>query len=203
MITDSLTDPKSHNPDEYLYIAHSVDGFHTEFDAFNVRQVMEHLTTPDTYFSVSLIGKSEGELVEQFGWKHLDSFDQTVGHTFVGFLLQPDEIKIPIAWNCDLGSPRSQSELKEFVQEHWGKKRSLYQLITESVGSGREFPYNELIVEGSPGSIVGVYYFDIHGQMSFEEQGEKLHGITKQLGYDLPLIEIVHEPVGIIILGQE
>lgn len=200
-IVESLTDPKKHDPNEYMYICHSIQCYRAgELDEFGVRAIMEHLTSTDNYFSACLLGRSEGRLVKEFGWDYPPTIEQTATHTFVGFLLQPQdefdaECRIPIAWNCDLGSPMNQEELRAYVKQYQGKKRSLYQLMTQSLGACREFPRNELIVQGTPESIVGIFYVDVRGEKTFREDGESLSAQTnKVLGRELPLIEIVHEP---------
>jgi hypothetical protein len=200
-IVESLTDPQEHDPSEYLYIGHSVQCYKAgELDEFGVNAILEHLTSTDNYFSACLLGKSEGRMVNEFGWDFPHTIEQTATHTFVGFLLQPqDEIdaewRIPIAWNCDLGSPMDQTELRTYVDQYRGQKRSLYQLMTQSLGASRELPRNELIVQGTPESIVGVFYVDVRGQKNFKEDGEALSAQTNDvLGRELPLIEIVYEP---------
>ena len=89
--------------------------------------------------------------MRKFEWDYPHTFDQTATHTFIGFLIDPKYgYNVPIAWNSDLGSPMNQKELRRHVQQYRDKKRSLYQLLTQSLGSSRELPRNELIVEGTP-----------------------------------------------------
>ncbi len=189
-MTTYLTNPKEHDPNEFIYIAHSVQG--NKPKNLDISDIVSHIRDPAEFYSASLIGRSKARLVRKFGWTHLPEFCQTGTHTFVGLLIAPQtEGNVYVAWNCDLGSPTNQDELRDFAQKNRGKKRPLYQLLNNSLGSGRDFKYNELVVRGDPDSVVGVFYNSIPGNRDFRAEGETvLKDVVGLLGREVPLVEI-------------
>jgi hypothetical protein len=119
--------------------------------------------------------------------RHEGGVSHTTFFGVTGFIVEPalDEL-VCIAWNCDLGSPDRQEELRLFVAEHGGKRRPPHMLLRETAAY-----HNEMIIRGHPGTgIRGIVYVEGLG----ERDAEKYYYIAeKATGKNIPVIKLPKE----------
>lgn len=179
---ETLTNPKEHNEDNYVYIVHS-----TDLD--NVEGAIKKIKNPENHFSASLIGKLPKEEAKEKLSYH-GGVEQTETFYPVGLIVspaEPDDIKV--AWNCDLGVPTDQEELKEWVKEHEGKRKPPVSLLTQSVGS---IPYNEMVIQGDEKTeIQGIFY-----KPYAESQAERIKTLLEEKNYDDVELIPIHDSKG-------
>ncbi len=193
MFKEILTDPKEHDPNNFIYLVHSFinispdpdDGIPTQ----KVYDTIDRIMSPGKFYSASLIGRLDRESAKQrFNWD--SEINQLGTYGLVGIIIEPPKDEsIQIAWNCDVGSPSNQEEFKKFVTKHYGKIKYPLILLTETVGL-----YNELILEGGGTKIKGVFYkyLDTPDSNDYnKDKAEQLRDIISKVVQDeVPIIKI-------------
>lgn len=188
MFKKILTNPKEHNPDDFVYLVHGLMDW--DFSGLTSQEMEDHVSkirNPNQFYSASMIARLNGESAKRrIGW-HDGSISQTSTFGLVGLILGPaDDTIIQIAWNCDIGSPHDPSELGRFVQKHKGKIRYPLTLLTQTKGS----PYNELILRGDERTdIKGVFYTPINPK---EERNGKILAeiVSEVMQSEVPVIQL-------------
>ena len=195
MIQKSLTAPKLHNPNNFVYLAHAFMNWdRSDISHQETRERVDRIKDPTQLYRASLVGKLDGETSKKrIGWHGGDIY--RVG-TFsdVGIITNPmTEMPIKIAWNCDLGSPLDPSDLEKFVQEHKGKVRYVHELLTKNKGDPRA--YNEIILRGTQQTQVqGVFYRE--GSSITQSDGRRLGEIVSEImGVTMPVIALPDIPL--------
>ncbi len=189
MIKRLLTDPREHNPDDFVYLVHGfLGGFSREtlIDRINI------IRTKGLFYRASLITHlDEKSAKERLGWPRGEVYQLgTFGN--IGLILDPAyDSLVRVAWNCDLGSPTGQENLREFVRKHSGKIRHPLTLLTDTQGPSN-IKYNELILEGDEKTAVkGVFY-----RPESEYKGKQLGDIVSELMQsEVPVIGLPDVPI--------
>lgn len=178
MYREILTNPKRHNPDNFIYLVHGMMGEDENYSFQIVKETINKIKDPAQFYRASLICNLKPENTKE-------KIVQLGIFGLVGFIINPMvEELIQIAWNCDLGGPEDQESLRYYVEIHKGKIRQPSTLLTET----RE--HNELIVKGDKKtSIRGVFYKDVSKEA--EKIGESLERKARKiLRHKIPIVKI-------------
>lgn len=124
-----LTDPVSHNENNFTYIVHGI--IRDNPKTFHMK--LSRIMSPNSHYRASLIGKRSG-------LSRTDMFGK------LGIIIEPTKNgQIRIAWPFDIGSPnKGDDELRKFVRKYdlWLRRRSPEDLLSGPL-------YNELIIRGN------------------------------------------------------
>lgn len=210
MYCANLTNPKLHDPANFVYIVHgimdygpyllknkksSLEGIEIDLteisDVVKMHYVLQKIRDPEDFYSASLVGRlSASRAKEILSWgggelSHLATFGN------FGFIMKPEDTDIWVAWHSDIGVPRDKQERKEFAQKFQGRKKSVYDLMTKPLEqSNSDVTHNELLIKGNPSvEIVGLFY------KSFGKKSERKGKISAQIALDtlkkeIPIIRI-------------
>lgn len=191
MFKESLTEPKQHNPNDFIYLVHGLldwngNGIFTQ----EIKDKVSRIRDPNQFYRASMIAHLNGESAKQrIGWRGGEVCQiGTFGN--VGFIVDPAyDGLVQIAWNCDLGSPWDPKELKKYVQEHKGKIRYPLTLLTQTKGDD-SIKYNELILKGDTRtSINGVFFRSMNSKTEYE--GRQLGDVVSEIMQtEIPVIEL-------------
>lgn len=190
MFKKSLTEPKEHNPNDFIYLVHGfLDWNGNGISHQEMKDKVNRVIDPNQFYRASMIAHLDGESAKQrIGW-HGEVYQMgTFGN--VGLIVDPTyDTLIQIAWNCDLGSPCDPKELEKFVQEHKGKIRYPLVLLTLTKGPD-DIKYNELILKSDAGtSVKGVFYKPFDSKT--EHKGRQLRDVVGELMQsEVPSIEL-------------
>ena len=164
MFKKVLTDPKEHNPNDFVYLVHGIldyngNGIAPEDIKYKVKKVR----TLGEFYRTSLVGHMDKDsAIKRVGWHGGELYSMfTFGD--VGLIINPaSDDNILVAWYCGIGSLNEPEKLREFVVQHEGKVRSPLCLFTKSLKVDDDVRRdNELILEGHPKTeIRGVFYRD-------------------------------------------
>lgn len=180
-ITEILTKP-AEGLNNFVYIVHGLIDWH---DGREMEERVKKILDSDGYCA-SLIGHLDPEIAE----KHLDGYRGEVHHVqtlgTIGLIVRPQSDEdIKIAWNRDVGSPDGPAELKKFVELHEGKRKTPFQLLTQT-----KLLYNELIIKsGRKPEIEGVFYQEEVPRAKYEATvlSEIVERITHK---EVPIVKI-------------
>ncbi len=191
MFTEILTNPKEHDPNNFIYLVHGINnGINSIMNEETIKKVTR-IKNPNEYYRASLVGKLNEETAkEMFGLNQ--EIYQIGTYTNIGLIIKPpNDSIIQIAWNCDIGSPLNQEELKCFVKKHRGKIKYPLELLIGTKNSPNEplINYNEIILKGDPNTrIVGIFY---RQSLILKDEGERLRRIvSKVIKENVSLIEL-------------
>lgn len=183
MFKEILTDPSVHDPENFIYLIHGM----VDSSEIVMRYNLNMITDPGYFFSASLIGRLDSKTGKtMFGYDR--EISQLVTFGDIGMIIRPvDDNVIYIAWNCDLGSPVGNDELKAFAEEHKGKIRPALTLLTETKGYP-SVKLNHLIVRGNEkNELQGVFY----RREGSKKDAEMLIEMARDIiGYEGPLIQL-------------
>jgi len=190
MFKKILTDPREHNPNDFIYLVHSfLDWNGNGISPQEMKDRVNRVKDPNQFYRASMIAHLEGESAKQkIGW-HGGVYQMgTFGN--IGIILDPAyDGLVQIAWNCDLGSPWDPKELEKFVQEHKGKIRCPLTLLTQTKGLN-DIKYNELILQGNKDTAVKGVFFRPQDSKT-EYKGKQLREIVSELMQsEVPVIEL-------------
>ena len=196
MFKKSLTEPKEHNPNDFIYLVHGLlDWNRNGISPQEMKDKVNKVRDPNQFYRASMIAHLDGESAKQrIGWHGGEVYQMgTFGK--VGVIVDPayDDL-VQIAWNCDLGSPLNPKELERFVQEHKGKIRHPLTLLTQIKGLDN-IKYNELILKGDENTdIKGVFFRPQDSKTEYK--GKQLGEIVSELIQDeVPVIELPAIPI--------
>lgn len=190
-----LTNPAEHDANNFVYIVHGIitPGFGKENITYGIaymqaEEKIRRFNSPDEFFRASLIGRLDARTAKEKRYWHGGEISETGIFGSAGIIIEPalDEL-VEIAWNCDLGSPPGQEELKLFVARNRMKRRPPQNILGNTKG-----PYNEMIIRGHAGTEVkGIVYMEGIG----EQEAQKLRYIAeKATGRKLPVIALPQKP---------
>ena len=136
MYKKCVTDPAQHDENNFVYIVHgmiSPDG--KGLTSMDIEKKIRRFSNPGEFYRASLIGQLDAENAkEKVSW-HGGGLSHTEFFGAAGLIVEPvlDEL-VCIAWNCYLGSPPEQEELKAYVAMHNRKRRWPSLLLMETKG---------------------------------------------------------------------
>lgn len=196
MFKEILTNPKEHNPNDFIYLVHGLlDWNGNGISHQEMKDKVNRVRNPDQFYRASMIAHLGGESAKQrFGWHGGELYQMgTFGN--MGVIVDPasDDL-VQIAWNCDLGSPWDSKELEKYVQEHKGKIRYPLTLLTQTKGP-EDIKYNELILKGDENTIVkGVYFRSQDSETEYK--GKQLGEIVSELMQkEVPIVALPAVPI--------
>lgn len=187
MFKEILTNPRNHNPCNFIYIVHAINDRYSEMgvNELHIREKIRQIRSENYYYCGSLVGKLCIETARRMfdKYKCNSPISQTDTNGPIGLILDiPDDDVIRIASTSDLNSPDKEKELRGFVIHYKGKKEQPLKLLCMSEGTefgSRE--YNEMILKGHPATdISGVFYQDTDSKI--ETDGKFLGKMISQLG---------------------
>ena len=112
----------------------------------------------------------------------------TFGHT--GLIIEPSHSDlVKIAWNCDLGSPAEQDDLRQYIQTHRGKIRYPLLLLTKTIGP-EGLNYNELILQGDEKTLIRGVFSRFRDSKTSYEASQLREVVGEVTGNNVPLIEL-------------
>lgn len=193
-----LTDPKEHDPNNFIYFIHGTLFSVTSRLEERLEEITSRITNPSLYYRCSVVASlTSDSSKEKFGYetgiKHLATYNQ------YGLIVEPDsDDVIRIAWNHDLESPLDPKELTEFVAEHDGKQKSLLTLLTETHGVHGP-SYNELILMGNQKTRIAGVFKQVSGIELLDGRtgGEAQllsQYVRKKFGDGIPIIQLPDSP---------
>ena len=195
MFKELLTEPKEHNPNDFIYLVYSLIDLHgNSISPQKMRDKVNRVRDPNQFYSASMIAHLDKESAKKrIGYIREVYQIGTFGD--IGIIVDPaynDLVKI--AWNCDLGSPLDPKELENFVQEHKGKIKNPLTLLTQTRGPAG-FKYNELILKGDENTVVkGVFFKPQYSRTEYE--GKQLGAIVSEIMQsEVPIIELPATPI--------
>jgi len=201
MFKKILTDPKKHDSENFVYIAHGLMNNFSNY-ARCAKASIKQIQSPDHLYHASMIGKLSGETAKQ-EWGYCGGEISQLG-TFGAIGLIVDLAKdnlVRISWNSDIGSPSEQEELKQFVRQYQGRMKTPFSLLTNTVGRD-DIKYNELVIVGHKRTnITGIF----HKYPVLEEEARLLgQEISELVQKDVPLIELpgLDNKIGISLLEE-
>ena len=188
MFSEVLTNPNRHDPNDFVYITHSIFNWDRENYDFNRNDLKERIgrvKDPSQYYSASLIGYMSPEVaLTKFGYDK--SIEQLTTFGQAGLILNPPEESVCISWNCDLGRPLEPYKFNKWVKKHTGKVRSPKKLLTKTWFG----LHNEMVIHGDYRTAIGgIFYLD-------DEKGPKefvsmLKKMTDEISQSsVPLISV-------------
>ena len=199
-----LTDPKLHDPANFIYVvcgiidykalseAHSVD----VFDKNAVHLALQKVRNFRDFYSASLVGKLDSSRAkETLDWSN-GELSQLATFGNLGLIIKPEDTDVWVAWNSDIGTPGCKEERIPFVQKHKGKRKSVYDLMTDALKvSNPSVSYNELVIQGNPNVDITGLFYKTPCRSKLERQIKTVSQIVMDaLKEELPIIEIP-EPV--------
>jgi len=188
-ITNALTDPRKHNPDDFIYIVSgmSIDvDKPKDIDLIGLKRRIERIKNPYMFYSGSLIGCLDEEATKR-RLIHYQKVNQTGTFGDVGLILNPAEEDIYVAWNCDLGSPTETKSLNDFAIKNRGKIKTPFELLTKTVGP-ENLKCNELVLHGNPGrEIQGVF---VRGKRGIDKAASLAELVNMRENKDIPIIHL-------------
>jgi len=178
MFKIKLTDPKEHNPEDFVYLVHGLHNWHGD-EKFSFDQIQDRISNvqdPTQFYRASMIGHLDEEAAKKRFIYH-GKISQLATFGNVGLILNPaHDGLVYVAWNCDLGSPGDHEELKKFAEKHKDKVRAPFSLLIETI-EHEYVKYNEMIVKGHPDTEVqGVFYQGLNQET--EKEGKRLADIV-------------------------
>lgn len=188
MFKEVLTDPKNHDPNNFVYITHSLVNWVNEDLNLNTRVSLIFFIIsfmPTQNYSASLIGRMPQEIaLVNFGYGK--KIEQLATFFWAGLILKPPEESIYVAWNCDLGRPTNPIKFNKWAEKHKGKIRSPKTLLTKS---WFDF-HNEMVIHGDERTLIdGVFYLNNGNEP--KEFGYTLKRITEEMTQkEIPIIPI-------------
>jgi len=196
MFKESITEPKEHNPNDFIYLVHGLlDWNGNGISPQEMKDKVNRVRDPNQSYRASMVSHLDGESAkERIGW-HGGGVYQMGTFGNVGVIVDPAyDGLVQIAWNCDLGSPWDPKELEKYVQEHKGKIRYPLTLLTQTKGP-EDIKYNELILKGDENTAVkGVFYRPQDSKT--EHKGKQLGEVVSELMQsDVPVIEFPAVPI--------
>ncbi len=191
MFKEVLTNPKKHNPNDFIYLVHSfLDWNGNGISHQEMEDKVNRVRDPNQFYRASIIAHLDGESAKQkIGWYGGEVYQMgTFGN--IGIIVDPAyDGLVQIAWNCDIGSPWDPKKLEKYVQEHKGKIRYLLPLLTETKGED-SIKYNELILRGDKETVVKGVFFRSQDSKT-EHKGRQLGEIVSDLMQtEVPVIEL-------------
>lgn len=191
MFKKSLTEPKEHNPNDFIYLVHGlIDYGGNGITPEDIEEKIGKIRNVGEFYRASMIGQMDGESAKQrVGWHGGDLYRMfTFGN--VGLITNPaSDEDIKIAWYCGLGSPNEPEELKNFVEQHKGKVRNPLYIFTKSMNADDVLGDNEFVIEGNPATqIQGVFYRDNH---QASEKAKMVQDVASEIiQSDVPIIQL-------------
>jgi len=159
MYSEALTDPRKHDPNDFVYITHSIFNWDKEsydFDRDDLKERIGGVKDPSQYYSASLIGRMSPEMALT-KFEYDTNIEQLKTFGEAGLILNPPEESICIAWNCDLGRSLEPYKFNKWVKKHTGKVRSPKKLLTKTWFG----LHNEMVIRGEDRTVIeGVFYLD-------------------------------------------
>jgi hypothetical protein len=195
-ITNCLTDPRNHDPENFVYLVHGrwLDPCRDYEDS--VRYIASRIKDPNLHFRTSLIGKLNKDVAKGvFNDDAIGDVEQLGISGTLGLIIEPSISDIiRIAWNCDLQSPLDPETFRSFAERYDGKLRNAQTLLERTVGSSH-YPYNELVLRGNKDtSVSGVCYTLVNSDrlnaitLEYAEIFQEM--FRKLFGREIPLIEL-------------
>ena len=190
MYKNLLTQPRLHDPKNFVYLARAL----SQVSPLDVERAIREIKDPLGYAKASLIGRMEKEGA-LFNFSKEVEIDQAGSYGSFGVLVElAREDLIKIAWHSCLCSPTRDRAFREFTSQFAGIIETPFQLLTNAIGhSGID--YNEFIFQGDPENrIVGVFHegYDVfrkgHLETDLEAAVEIKNTIADILGEELPII---------------
>ena len=102
-------------------------------------------------------------------------------------LAPPSDEHIKVAWNCDLGSPRDEVKLREYVRRHFGKLRHPLTLLTNTP---KVDGINELIIQGDEDTSIGAVFYKFSDPWSTSRARTLADAIEENSGKNVPLLKL-------------
>lgn len=191
MFKKSITEPKEHNPNDFIYLVHALFNLKDyEISSKEMKDKVNLIRDPNQFYRASMIAHLNAEAAKKrINWHGGEVYQMgTFGK--VGLIVDPAyDSLVQIAWNCDLESPCDQKELEKFVQKHKGKIRCPLILLTNTDGLD-DIKYNELILKGDENTSVKGVFFKPQDSKT-ENKGKQLREIVSELMQnEVPLIEL-------------
>lgn len=194
MFKKMLTNPKEHNPNDFIYLVHALlDWNGNGITPQEMKDKVNRVRNPNNYYRASMISHLKKEASKQRIGYNGEVYQMGTFRN-VGMILDPaHDGLIQIAWNCDLGSPWDPKELEKFVEQHKGKIRYPFRLLTQTAGDD-SIKYNELVLKGDKGTDVkGVFYKDMDSKT--EHKGKILGEIVSEIMQsEVPIIGLTQPP---------
>ncbi len=157
----------------------------------SINHALRRIQDPDDFYSASLVGRlSQDRMKQVFGsWRDRDISQLATFGNF-GFILQPEDQDVWVAWDNDIGTPHDKDKRREFAHKHRGKKKSWIDLLQTPLSYSRDASYNELVINGNPNTpVVGVFYLVMNEKSEIE--GKRLAQITMALlKRQLPVVPV-------------
>ncbi len=191
MFKEVLTNPKKHNPNDFIYLVHSfLDWNGNGISHQEMEDKVNRVRDPNQFYRASIIAHLDGESAKQkIGWYGGEVYQMgTFGN--IGIIVDPAyDGLVQIAWNCDIGSPWDPNDLKKYVQEHKGKIRYPLTLLTQTKGDD-SIKYNELILKGdTQTSVKGVFFRPMDSKTEYK--GRQLGAVVSEIMQtEIPVIEL-------------
>jgi hypothetical protein len=209
MFKEILTNPAGHNPNNFVYIVHSLNDTYDDMpiDKLPIPKKVRLMKKPGSLYSASLVGKLDlktaRRMFDKYTGNHPISLTDTNG--LIGLILDiPCDNVICIASIEDLPSPDGQRALRKFVREYEGRINNPLRLLLMSFGA--EFSsrsYNEMILRGHPlTGISGVFYQEpnYRSEAEIKQFAERANRLE---GKELPLIPFYRDVEGIKTLSEK
>jgi hypothetical protein len=199
MYTAKLTDPAKHDPDNFIYLVHGVMDYqqlssNTSNPSANIIKSLKRIRDSEDFYSASLVGKlTASRAKETTDWCG-GELSQLATFGRFGFILEPKDLDIWIAWNCDLGTPHDQEKRREFANKYRGRRKDVLDLLANPIGMSDGVNFNELVINGNQNTnIAGVFYKTTNKKT--ETEGKNLAQIAMDLlGKQLPVV-VLHETI--------
>jgi hypothetical protein len=196
MFKQVLTEPKEHNPKDFIYLVHGLLNWNGDgISLQEMKSKVNRVRDPNRFYRASIIASLNGEAARQrIGWCGGDVHQLgTFGN--VGVMVDPaHDGLVQIAWNCDLGSPLDSKELEKFIKEHRGKIKYPLTLLTKTQGPD-DIKYNELILKGDKNTSVKGVFFKPQDSKT-EYRGRQLGEVVSELMKNqVPVIELPVAPI--------
>jgi len=153
-----VTDPSEHRDESFVYLVSGIVQVYPETNTEEAEEYMQwridRILTPGQFYSGSLVGHLDEADAKQVLRYHGGNVHQTSTFGKYGFIINPSEEAIRIAWNHDLGRPFP-DELPDYMKRNDGKIKSPIRLLTQVPKDS----YSEIVLEGNKNSkIQGVFY---------------------------------------------
>lgn len=182
-----LTDPNEHNPENFVYLVHGILDGGNGINPYEIERRTERVKDPDQFYRASMVACLDKKTaIEKLSYH--DDIHQIATFGNVGIIIDPtDNGLVQIAWNCDLGSPVDPEELRKYVEEHKGKIKNPFGLLTQTLKNPL-YNYNELILKGDKETeIKGVFYRE--GDIESHRKAGLLAGVVHRLyQVEIPVI---------------